>query len=415
MRDELLRTHPIIRCCLWIVIAIAISTPSYADQGAPTTFVSFYDIPGGSQSLEPPSVSDDGLVVAGQSSQPFRWTYAGGLELLGDLPGGFSGGSARGISSDGSVIVGWLGNGSGVEYKAFRWTQATGMVDLGALPGGFIHKSFANAVSADGMVVVGESLSAFGGEAFRWTAVDGIVGLGDLAGGSFGSEALAVSFDGSVIAGTGASPTTEAFRWTAAGGMVGLGYHQGGNFSRINAMTDNGLALIGETSDSSGFASAVRWESGTGFVTLPGCSLCNFVGQSVSANGDVVGGYRWFAPLQLSATVWDDTNGLQYLEGLLSDRGIGTNGWNLDKVTGISADGTTYVGTATKVIDQFIVEAGWVAVLGDPAVEVPTMDPRAIAILLSAMTALACLRLRGRTIANRALAQARHRASLPGP
>jgi probable HAF family extracellular repeat protein len=90
-------------------------------------------------------VSDDGLVVAGQSSQPFRWTYAGGLELLGDLHGGFSGGSARGISSDGSVIVGWLGNGSGVEYKAFRWTQATGMVDLGALPGGFIHKSFANA------------------------------------------------------------------------------------------------------------------------------------------------------------------------------------------------------------------------------------------------------------------------------
>ena len=46
--------------------------------------------------------------------------------------------------------------------------------------------SNANAVSADGSVVVGYSSSAASGpfatEAFRWTQAGGIVGLGDLPG-----------------------------------------------------------------------------------------------------------------------------------------------------------------------------------------------------------------------------------------
>ena len=57
---------------------------------------------------------------------------------------------------------------------------------LGDLPGGRVA-SFANAVSADGSVVVGHSSSALAlgsaYEAFRWTAADGMIGLGDLPGG----------------------------------------------------------------------------------------------------------------------------------------------------------------------------------------------------------------------------------------
>src|SRR5437762_5932867 len=74
--------------------------------------------------------------------------------------------------------------------------------------GGVAFGSFlsaANAVSADGKVVVGQFHSTSGYEAFRWTAATGLVGLRDLPGGSFYSEASAVSADGSVIAGSSSS------------------------------------------------------------------------------------------------------------------------------------------------------------------------------------------------------------------
>ncbi len=78
------------------------------------------------------------------------------------------------------------------------------MLDAGVVPsfqglGGF--GSVAQAVSADGSVVVGTGASAFGTEAFRWTADDGMVGLGDLPGGGFFSAASGMSADGSTVVG----------------------------------------------------------------------------------------------------------------------------------------------------------------------------------------------------------------------
>lgn len=99
---------------------------------------------------------------------------------LGDLAGGSFTSDARGISADGSTVVGSGSTAAGQE--AFRWTMSTGMVGLGDLAGGGIQSS-AGAVSADGSVVVGQSLSSFGSEAMRWTAGGGMAGLGDLSGG----------------------------------------------------------------------------------------------------------------------------------------------------------------------------------------------------------------------------------------
>jgi len=216
-------------------------------------------------------VSDDGSVVVGYSAccngvlyQAFRWTSEGGMVGLGNLPdshaydvsadgsvvvgdsdaGEFQGeatlwtsdGSrvglgyltgfatvsvARGVSDDGSVVVGF--SSSFPDYEAFRWTSEDGMVGLGHLPGG--DDNVAYDVSADGSVVVGRSHSASGYEAFRWTSEDGMVGLGHLPGGS-SSQALGVSADGSVIVGTGnsaSSPPDEAFRWTSEDGMQSVG------------------------------------------------------------------------------------------------------------------------------------------------------------------------------------------------
>ena len=53
---------------------------------------------------------------------------------LGDLPGVNFLSDAQAVSADGSVVVG--GSSSGGTLEAFRWTEGGGMVGLGLLPGG---------------------------------------------------------------------------------------------------------------------------------------------------------------------------------------------------------------------------------------------------------------------------------------
>src|SRR5262245_4919102 len=77
-------------------------------------------------------------------------------------------------------------------------------IPLGDLPGG-IFDSDPNAVSGNGMVVVGASSSVASGptsvEAFRWTQATGMVGLGFFPGAK-SSRAAGVSADGSILVGT---------------------------------------------------------------------------------------------------------------------------------------------------------------------------------------------------------------------
>ena len=72
---------------------------------------------------------------------------------------------------------------------------------LGHLPGGY-PSSRGKAVSADGQVVVG--FGASGGaqyfEAFRWTLEDGMVGLGTLPG-RYSSRGRGVSGEGTAVEG----------------------------------------------------------------------------------------------------------------------------------------------------------------------------------------------------------------------
>jgi probable HAF family extracellular repeat protein len=96
------------------------------------------------------------------------------------------------------------------------------MLGIGDLPGGFFGSS-AEGVSADGTVVVGYGTGPAGSEAIRWTPSGGMVGLGDLPGGNFSSAATAASAHGDVIVGSGSTADSfEAFFWTPALGMVAL-------------------------------------------------------------------------------------------------------------------------------------------------------------------------------------------------
>ena len=62
-----------------------------------------------------------------------------------------------------------VGSSNAFPTEAFRWTSAGGMQPLGDLPGGGTY-SYSAGVNGDGSVVVGHATSAFGTEAFRWTA-----------------------------------------------------------------------------------------------------------------------------------------------------------------------------------------------------------------------------------------------------
>lgn len=244
------------------------------------------------------AVSDDGGVVAGTSHtgslaggyHAVRWTKAGGIwGAPQDIHGsGFTMSFSRDLDAPGATVVGYGGSEvttyvgstlthvSGYTEEAFRWTAAGGMAGLGVLAShtgpvlaaGYTAHSRANAVSADGSVVVGESRAANDSVdmtgsilAFRWTQADGMVSLGTLPGGKY-SLANDVNADGSVVVGNAGMPVPTypslqggyAFRWSQAGGMQYVGDWLAGNgvsvgnnsFSTAVAVDASGNVVMGK-------------------------------------------------------------------------------------------------------------------------------------------------------------------------
>lgn len=170
-------------------------------------------------------VSDDGTVVAGYSAQGGVWGRAtrwvnGVPELLLDPSGNFVDSGARGISADGSVIVGYTMT-PGPEWatdQAFRWDASSGIVTLGKLAGDSASDAFD--ISADGSTIVGRSFSGTSSTAFIWDELNGMRSLKDIltaAGIDLTdwvlTEARGVSQDGYIIAGNGINPNGKAEGW----------------------------------------------------------------------------------------------------------------------------------------------------------------------------------------------------------
>lgn len=209
------------------------------------------------------SISSDGSTIVGQAVwssdnyyYPFRRT-AGGMENLGTLGGtsNLSLDMAYGASADGSVVVGQSVDAEN-HFHAFRWTDS-GMEDLGVLEVGGTFSS-AYAVSADGSVVVGES----DGVAFRWTAADGMEAIGTLGG--YSSVARDISADGTIIVGwsTNSDEVTCLFRWTEEGGMENLGPADPWIDSYCSVSAD-GSVIVGVA-----YNEAFIWTEATGILDL---------------------------------------------------------------------------------------------------------------------------------------------------
>ncbi len=254
------------------------------------------------------------------------------LTWLGTLGGDES--LANAVSADGSVVVGWARNAAG-KHRAFRWTAARGMQDLGTLGGSV---SVATGVSADGSVVVGSAYNAAGQEcAFRWTAAGGMQDLGTLGGRE--SEAWGVSADGSVVVGRAANAAGQnrAFRWTEAGGMQDLGTLGGGESAAFGVSAD-GSVVVGTAWNDAGDRRAFRWTEASGMQDLgmlPGGGWSEAYG--ISADGSVVVGTAWNAAFR-----WTAAGGMEDLN--ITYAHLLTNRLVLELAGAISPDGRYIVG-----------------------------------------------------------------------
>jgi probable HAF family extracellular repeat protein len=249
---------------------------------------------------------------------------------------------ANAVSADGKVVVGT--NFSSAGFQAFRWSAETGMVGLGFLPG--LTDSEAFEVSANGDVIVGASSSPAGRAAFRWTAGTGMQFLSSAPANVVAAFARAVSADGSVVVGAGNGETgQEAFRWSTTGGMAGLGFISGATGSSIaEGVSADGSVVVGISSlEPPPNSNAFRWIAAAGMVGLPlleGAQGGN--AEAISADASVIVGNSNFVsagPLVPQATKWTETSGAVGL-GFLPGFTAGSIAF------AVSGDGSIIVGTS---------------------------------------------------------------------
>ncbi|WP_374338345.1 autotransporter domain-containing protein [Leeia sp.] len=300
------------------------------------------------------AITPDGNTVAGRVQTGsldggMRWTASGGVQALGSHNGWTT--WMRGISHDGTTLVGFSQDGAQTNQKALRWTQATGYQDLGSLGG---TRSIAQAISGDGTTIVGHSTDAGGIQrAFRWTAAGGMVALPALGSGNGAGAAKAVSADGSVIVGyaNNGSGTQKSFRWTAAGGMQELASPTGAGEVLAQAASSDANTIAGRAQVSAtSHQQAFLWTSTGGaewLGYLPGGSYSNAMGLSM--NGKVAVGEAYNSNGTLKAVVWIRGKSIQTVEEWLAADGVVVSpSLSTNAAYAANQDGTVIVGRLTN-------------------------------------------------------------------
>jgi len=372
--------HSLVLSTLLLAIT-AFVPPSPADAAS---FTPLGDLADGSFFSGALGISSDGSIVVGFGTsalgqEAFRWTAGSGMAGLGELFGGGFDGTARNISADGTVIVGQEPSADAIgSPEGFQWTSPGPMVGLGDLGGGAYFSQGWDA-SADGSVIVGVSQSGpprF--EAFIWES-GVMVGLGDLPGGNipgfgdFFSRARSVSDNGLVVVGEAASVAStgswEAFGWTLAGGMVGLGDLPGGAFSSFaEEVSGDGTVVVGHSTSTDG-EEAFRWTTAgmVGIGDLPG-GIFDSSALSVSEDGSVIVGHGTTDDGQ-EAFVWDATNNMRNIQDILVAAGLGAEltDWTLTTAQAVSADGLTIAGVGINPAGD---TEAWVATIPEPSTSI---------------------------------------------
>lgn len=365
---------PLIALLLLAFASTANATGSFIGLGA-------FGFPAGAKSR----ISDDGSIVAVsvaveekegaryETLRLSRWSESDGMRNLDILKHRSDAAShyvyyhGKGISADGSVIVGYK-EFFYLQKAALRWNVNDGVRDIGKLGG---DGSKALAVSADGSVIVGNSrLQAASSRehAFRWSSDEGMVNIGTLGGQD--SYAYSVSADGSVIVGDARIPNgaRRAFRWVreATDGVAGnpqmanLGT-LGGSFSYATAVSANGAVVVGGSyTNYDNYEHAFLWSNKNGMENL-GTFFggCRSIAFGVSGDGLVVVGESDSLWSKSQPFRWTRSEGMQTVQKWLVSSGVVLpDGWKLTSIKGINHDGSILMGVG---INPKGVEEVWYA------------------------------------------------------
>ncbi|QQE10635.1 hypothetical protein JD969_14145 [Planctomycetota bacterium] len=311
-------------------------------------------------SVVPEDVSADGRVVVGSNwngDDAAFWTAEGGvvgIQSMTSEPEGLY--LANAVSGDGQTLVG----------NSDYWGYALGQDGSFTKEMGYEVQG----VSYDGSIKVGHEGYYTAG---YWTTGNVMTPLKNQEGVDVSGRARDVSADGKTIIGfadniLSPSHNEAAFRWTEETGAVALDF--GGldaAYSQATGISDDGSTIIGSFDTSDGKSKAYRWTEDGGAEVLSSfedSKYCNV--WAVSGDGSIAVGSSTGPMYAQSAVVWDAEGEVHLLNEYLNEQGLmwDTNTWNLDSVSGISADGMTFIGSG-QFNDEYV---GWVASIPEPGV-----------------------------------------------
>ena len=298
------------------------------------------------EQLIPEDASADASVIVGSTfGGSARWTAAGGMQVFGTESRFGPRNRAEAVTADGTQIFGHDSNRNGRNIdRMYRWTGPGSFQSLGIF--GAAERIKVNAASADGTTVVATA-SAGQGSLYQgcvWTAQSGFRSIPGV--GSY-STAVAVTADGSKIAGSRATPNNreEAYVWSADTGITVL-TTANTHTTQAHDRSANGRFVAGSSFNARGHATL--W---TDTVSRSLGVLDNFVGSvalSVSDDGSIVTGYcsGLSGPVDPDRDefVWTAEWGMLDLHVFLNRHGIEVPAGMYINTVKVSADGRTLYG-----------------------------------------------------------------------
>jgi len=300
-------------------------------------------LPGPQQISHAFAVSADGSKVAGVSSpfgffEPVLWTESDGLSLMPTPPdtGNFS---PDGFSASGTYLFGTHGIVGVGGPIGFVRTEQGGVVSIGDLPGGRNNSWLAH-VTDDG-VGVGASSYAFNSinaplfRAVRWSADTGLEALPVPDGDLPISSAYRTLDDGRIFG----RSQSGAWLWSEQTGFEMIPDLPG----LVDRSNPDATFFTGNPSgpDNQGPVPAY-WtpDGGLEYLSLIGEDTFGHV-RGMSDDGSIIVGRS-----QSKSVLWIDQAEPMLIADYAASIGIDLSGVNIIDVFGVSADGTTIVGTA---------------------------------------------------------------------